>query len=115
MGLVVIVATVEKQRPLPYAFHGRSLLIHMVNNTLACFILLLISSLGDVYIADYNNHRIRKVTVSTGVITTIAGKGTGGSFSGDGGAATSAYLNNPFGVVVDSSGSQPYFSLLLPS
>ncbi len=57
-----------------------------------------------MYIADYSNHRIRKVTVSTGVITTIAGIGTG-SYSGDGGAATSAALSYPFGLALDSSGS----------
>ena len=43
------------------------------------------------------------VTVSTGIITTIAGTGTG-SYSGDNGPATSAALNYPFEVAVDSSG-----------
>ncbi len=57
-----------------------------------------------MYIADSLNSRIRKVTVSTGIITTIAGTGTG-SFSGDGGAATSATLSYPFGVALDSSGN----------
>ena len=56
-----------------------------------------------MYIADQNNHRIRKVTASTGIITTIAGTGTG-SYSDDNGAATSATLNNPAGVAVDTSG-----------
>ena len=60
-------------------------------------------NIGNVYIADAGNHRIRKVTVSTGIITTIAGTGTG-SYSGDNGAATSATLYNPFGVAVDASG-----------
>jgi hypothetical protein len=57
-----------------------------------------------VYIADWGNHRIRKVTVSTGIITTIAGTGTG-SYSGDGGAATSALLNLPTAVALDLSGT----------
>jgi hypothetical protein len=57
-----------------------------------------------VYIADFGNNRVRKVTVSTGIITTIAGTGTA-SYSGDGGAATSAALNYPFAVTIDSSGS----------
>ena len=61
------------------------------------------SNIGNVYIADYCNHRIRKVTVSTGIITTIAGTGTG-SYSGDNGAATSATLYQPQGVAVDASG-----------
>jgi hypothetical protein len=60
-------------------------------------------SIGNVYIADTSNHRIRKLTVSTGVISTIAGTGTG-SYSGDNGAATSATLYSPQGVAVDSSG-----------
>ncbi len=58
-----------------------------------------------MYIADSSNNRIRKVTVSTGIISTIAGSGTSGSYSGDGGAASSAALNYPRGVALDSSGS----------
>ena len=56
-----------------------------------------------MYIADWNNNRIRKVTVSTGIISTIAGTGTS-SYSGDNGAATSAALYGPHGVAVDASG-----------
>ncbi len=74
--------------------------------------------IGNVYIADYMNSRIRKVTVSTGVISTIAGTGTN-SYSGDGGAATSASLFRPGGVTVDSFGKIPfylyfYFCYLIP-
>ncbi len=58
---------------------------------------------GNVYTADYGNHRIRKVTVSTGIITTIAGSGNSG-YAGDSGAATSASLYNPVGVALDASG-----------
>ena len=61
------------------------------------------SNIGNVYIADYYNQRIRKVTVSTGIISTIAGTGSA-SYSGDNGAATSATLYNPEGVALDSSG-----------
>ena len=61
------------------------------------------SNIGNVYIADGDNHRIRKVTVSTGVITTIAGTGNA-SYSGDGVVATSAALNYPRGVALDASG-----------
>ena len=61
-----------------------------------------------MYIADHYNHRIRKVTVSTGIISTIAGSGptgiTSGSYSGDNGAATSATLNGPSGAALDASG-----------
>jgi sugar lactone lactonase YvrE len=59
---------------------------------------------GNVFIADTINHRIRQVEAATGVITTVAGNGTAG-FSGDGGAATSASLNYPYGVAVDASGN----------
>ena len=61
------------------------------------------SNIGNVYIADNYNHRIRKVTVSTGIISTIAGTGSV-SHSGDNGAATSAGLNYPRGVAIDASG-----------
>jgi hypothetical protein len=56
-----------------------------------------------VYIADRYNHRIRKVTVSTGIITTIAGTGTS-SYSGDNGPATSAGLNQAHDVALDAAG-----------
>ncbi len=75
-----------------------------------------ILSLGNVYIADYANQRIRKVTVSTGIITTVAGTGTS-SYSGDGGQATAATLNYPQGFSLDLAGRQSYldfrFFLLL--
>ena len=61
------------------------------------------SNIGNVYIGGNWNPCIRKVTVSTGIITTIAGTGTT-SYSGDGGAATSASLYGPTGVAVDASG-----------
>ena len=64
-----------------------------------------ISYSGNVYIADFDNNRIRKVTVSTGIITTIAGTGTN-SYSGDNGPATSATLYWPSGVALDSAGRQ---------
>ena len=62
-----------------------------------------LDALGNLYIADYHNNRIRKVTVSTGIITTVAGTGTY-SYSGDGGAATSATITYPIGIALDSAG-----------
>jgi len=62
---------------------------------------------GNVVIADQSNHRVRRIT-SDGVINTIAGNGVGtpqnGAFSGDGGPATSASLNNPTAIAFDSTG-----------
>ena len=61
-----------------------------------------------MYIGDSGNSRVRKITASTGVITTLAGTGTAG-FSGDGGAATAATIYNPCGVNLDNS-LNVYFS-----
>ena len=61
-----------------------------------------VDAAGNLYIADTNNYRVRKV--SNGVITTVAGNGTAG-FSGDSGPATSAQLHYPQGVAVDSAGN----------
>ncbi len=63
-----------------------------------------VDSTGNVYIADQSNNRIRKVTASTGVISTIAGNGTA-SYSGDGGLAASAEVNTPLDVALDSAGN----------
>jgi DNA-binding beta-propeller fold protein YncE len=69
---------------------------------------------GNLYIADYYNHRIRFVprtggtyfdqSMTANYIYTIAGNGTG-AFGGDGGTASSAQMNNPSGVSVDASGN----------
>ena len=58
---------------------------------------------GNIYFSDTDHHRIRKVTAA-GTITTIAGTGAPG-FAGDGGPATAAQLNLPYGVAVDLAGS----------
>ena len=62
-----------------------------------------VDAAGNLYIADENNHRIRKVD-SSGRITTIAGTGVPG-FSGDGGPAVQALLARPRGVAVDTAGN----------
>ncbi len=58
---------------------------------------------GDLYLADINNNRIRKITAA-GTITTVAGTGTA-SYGGDGGPATSAAISGPRGVAIDPSGT----------
>jgi sugar lactone lactonase YvrE len=60
-------------------------------------------SAGNVYIADTNNHRVRKITAG-GVISTLAGTGIAG-YSGDGGPASAAQLDFPEGVATDSAGN----------
>ncbi len=62
-----------------------------------------VDAAGNVYVADQANRRVRKVSTS-GVITTVAGDGTAGS-GGDGGPATSAELNTPNGLALDSAGN----------
>ncbi|MEI6783873.1 MAG: immunoglobulin domain-containing protein, partial [Verrucomicrobiota bacterium] len=60
-------------------------------------------AVGNLYIADYGNNRIRRVDTN-GIITTVAGKAAAG-YSGDGGAATNASLRNPYGVTLDGFGN----------
>ncbi len=59
---------------------------------------------GDLYIADWMNNRVRKINMSTGIISTIAGTGTGG-YNGDGIAATAAQINGPCGIIFDNAGN----------
>ena len=58
---------------------------------------------GNLYISDTNNNRVRRVDAQTGLISTIAGTGTP-AFSGDGGAATSAEVSLPGGILLDGAG-----------
>ncbi|MGX1887264.1 NHL domain-containing protein [Streptomyces sp. NPDC055287] len=64
---------------------------------------VVVDSADAVYIADTENHRVRKITAD-GRISTVAGTGAKG-FDGDDGSAVSAQLNYPFGVAVDSAGT----------
>ena len=57
---------------------------------------------GNLYFSDTFNHRIRRVDRQTCVITTCAGSGEAG-YGGDGGPATRARLNEPYGIVIDSA------------
>ncbi len=61
---------------------------------------ILFDAYGNMYIADTNNDAVRKIS-TTGIITTIAGTGTQG-YSGDGGQATNAELNQPVGLAMDN-------------
>ncbi len=88
---------------------GTICIYHYVKSNIRLIIYKII--LGNVYFTDTTNHRVRKITVSTGVISTIAGTGSA-TYSGDGGQATSAAINGPIGVVVDLTGSNGYQSNL---
>ena len=75
-----------------------------VNAELGYPVGLVFDTAGNLYIADVNDEAVRKVEASTGVITTVAGNGTQG-YSGDGGPATSAELDGPAYIAIDSSGN----------
>ena len=64
---------------------------------------LAIDAIGNLYIADTGNNRVRKVTLD-GVIWTAAGNGTFG-FSGDGGPAAAALFDSPLGIAMDAAGN----------
>jgi len=58
---------------------------------------------GDLYIADTDNHRVRKITAA-GIISTLVGNGHAG-FAGDDGPAALGLLNSPYGLAVDAAGN----------
>jgi sugar lactone lactonase YvrE len=60
---------------------------------------------GNIYIADTGDQLVRKVSASTGIITTVAGTNGQPGFSGDGGPAKSAKLHAPSGLAVDKAGN----------
>ncbi len=64
---------------------------------------VVVDAAGNVFIADRDNHRIRRVDGATGIITTYAGDGTAG-FAGDGRRATTASLNSPRGLALNADG-----------
>lgn len=63
-----------------------------------------VDALGNLYVADTANNRVRRIDAATGVITTVAGNGSP-AFNGDGIPATSAGLDSPYGVAVDGDGN----------
>ncbi|HEY2785544.1 MAG TPA: hypothetical protein VGJ05_11280 [Fimbriiglobus sp.] len=58
---------------------------------------------GNLYFSDTNNHVVRRIDAKTGIITTVAGCGIKG-YTGDGGPATKARLNEPYGICFDEDG-----------
>jgi hypothetical protein len=64
---------------------------------------IVVDALGNLYLADSGNDRIRRVDFSTGLISTVAGNGTSG-YSGDGGPAIAAMISNPQSLALDGAG-----------
>ena len=65
---------------------------------------LVVDGADNVFIADSQNHAIRRLDAKTGILTTVAGDGTPG-FEGDGGPAAKAKLNFPTGLGLDGRGN----------
>jgi sugar lactone lactonase YvrE len=64
---------------------------------------LAMDAAGNLYVADTDNHRVRRIAAGTAVITTVAGSGVEG-FAGDNGLATAASIDSPNGLAVDGAG-----------
>src|SRR5208283_2512750 len=65
---------------------------------------LALDASGNLYVADTYNHRVRRIAAATGAITTVAGNGIE-AFAGDNGPATSASIDSPNGLALDSAGN----------
>jgi len=65
---------------------------------------LALDAAGTLFVADTNNHRVRRIAAGTAAIATVAGNGVQG-FAGDGSAATSAEIDSPNGLAVDAAGN----------
>jgi sugar lactone lactonase YvrE len=65
---------------------------------------VIVDPAGNIYLSDTNNNRIRRVDALSSLITTIAGTGVSG-YSGDGGPATAASINQPGGLIMDGAGN----------
>ena len=63
-----------------------------------------LDSAGNVYVADTDNHRVRRIAAGHRMITTVAGNGVEG-FAGDGGPATAASIDSPSGLALDAAGN----------
>jgi sugar lactone lactonase YvrE len=95
-----VISTIAGNGSMGYSGDGGQATAAGMNPTSVAFS----SSANALYVADHSNHRVRRIDLATGVISTVAGNGTAG-FSGDGSAATAAQLNWPVYVAVDLGGS----------
>ena len=68
------------------------------------FSALVLDNIGNIYFSDISNNRVRKIDAKTKIITTVAGNGNAG-YSGDGGLAIYARLNQPSGLAIGTNGN----------
>jgi type IX secretion system substrate protein len=94
-----IISTIAGNGNLSYSGDGGQ----ATSAALASPQVITMDTLGNLYVADYLNNRIRKINTS-GIITTVVGNGTA-SYSGDGGLASAAGLNEPFGITFNKQGN----------
>ena len=94
-----IITTIAGNGTAGYSGDGQVATSALLNHPMG----LSFNSGGDLFVADYGNHVVRKIAASNAFITTVAGTGTEG-FSGDGGAATAAMLDYPVDVATSSAG-----------
>ena len=95
-GVITTVAGTGKQG---YAGDGGKATAALLNQPVHCDL----DGKGHLYVAEAGNHCVRKIDLKTGVITTVAGTGQKG-YSGDGGPATKATLNEPYAVAATDNG-----------
>ncbi|MDX2306036.1 MAG: hypothetical protein NW226_24715 [Microscillaceae bacterium] len=100
-----IISTAVGTGATGFAGDGRSATEAFLNRPAA----LVIDRLGNMYIADELNNRVRKVDAITGFISTLAGNGTFGT-SGDGGQANRAALSTPKGLALDTDEKNLYIA-----
>jgi sugar lactone lactonase YvrE len=99
VGVNGMIATIAGTGTAGYAGDGTNAAAAQLNFPGA----LAIDASGNVFVADYANHRVRKIAVD-GIISTVAGTGTAG-FTGDAAAATAAQLSAPFALAIGGAGS----------
>jgi len=101
-GIITTVAGIDKFGTPLYGFSGDS--GPATSAALNAPIAVAVDTQGNLFIADTNNNRIRRVDAVTGIITTVAGNGAYGH-TGDNGPATTASLSTPGAIVVDAHGN----------